>query len=435
MQNANPNVAFGSEPYSFAKGPDIHLGWTSAPRQRMGFTSKQTQENSRISIGPEGHLVTFAPTGAGKTSRTIARALQNTTRSFIVVDPKAELHRLTGPTREAMGFKTYLIDPFSETDETFGLDPFEMFKGTIGHDELATIATWITVPSLSYRADPFWDQSARTIILGLLSFLINRLPKEFHRIPVIRQLWTDDRRQAAVLAYSSLIGSQSEKAAANVLATAADKTRASIQVTVDNAISFLDSPAIQKGLGSGTQTVNVGPDLNDGRFTVYLTIPPDKLASHGVLLKLWIGAILQRYLRDRPNGSPKSTAVVVLDEAAAIGQMAELETFYTLGRGYGLQIWTLWQDLQQMERIYPQSANTVLGNAAVVQAFGLTGGRSIASLAEALSVSPQQLTDLTCDQQFLCVRGVAHSAVNLPPIWADTSSDQYSAKTGMGDQR
>ena len=43
----------------------------------------------------------------------------------------------------------------------------------------------------------------------------------------------------------------------------------------------------------------------------------------------------------------------LIDEAAQLGTLDELRSAITLMRGYGVKGWSFWQDLSQLQRIYP----------------------------------------------------------------------------------
>lgn len=61
---------------------------------------------------------------------------------------------------------------------------------------------------------------------------------------------------------------------------------------------------------------------------------------------------------------------MLIDEAAQLGNLPQMLTAMTLLRGYGLQLWTFWQDLEQLASRYPNDWRTILGNAGVVQCLG-----------------------------------------------------------------
>ncbi|QND34401.1 type IV secretory system conjugative DNA transfer family protein (plasmid) [Sinorhizobium meliloti] len=72
----------------------------------------------------------------------------------------------------------------------------------------------------------------------------------------------------------------------------------------------------------------------------------------------------------RRRSRPARPTLFILDEAAQLGELAELRTAITLLRGYGLQTWSFWQDVSQVRHLYPLDWQTMVNNCRVVQSFG-----------------------------------------------------------------
>jgi type IV secretion system protein VirD4 len=63
---------------------------------------------------------------------------------------------------------------------------------------------------------------------------------------------------------------------------------------------------------------------------------------------------------------------MLVDEAAQLGEMDEIRSALTLLRGYGVRLWTFWQDLSQLKRVYPNDWESLLTNSSTQQIFGLS---------------------------------------------------------------
>lgn len=93
------------------------------------------------------------------------------------------------------------------------------------------------------------------------------------------------------------------------------------------------------------------------------------------------------HVADRASPTP---TLFLLDEAAQLGRLDDLVTAITLLRGYGVRVWTFWQDLQQIQRLYPNDWSTMVSNASTLQVLGSHWlGRS--ALAKLLDVPPAAL--------------------------------------------
>ena len=137
-------------------------------------------------------------------------------------------------------------------------------------------------------------------------------------------------------------------------------------------------------------------ELVDGDpLSIYLVIPPEKLESHGNLLKVWLSIMIAALTNRRSR--PEHPTLFIVDEAAQLGHMPQLRQAITLLRGYGVRVWSFWQDLSQIQGLYPHTWETILNNSRGQQYFGqvtrigaeqthaMTGFASPASLISAMS--------------------------------------------------
>lgn len=76
----------------------------------------------------------------------------------------------------------------------------------------------------------------------------------------------------------------------------------------------------------------------------------------------------------RAPGKPAPLAkpvLYLLDEFAALGNLAPVERAMGLMAGYGVQLWPILQDIHQLRAAYGQRVGTFLSNAGVLQVFGV----------------------------------------------------------------
>jgi type IV secretion system protein VirD4 len=118
-------------------------------------------------------------------------------------------------------------------------------------------------------------------------------------------------------------------------------------------------------------------------MTIYLVVPPSKLASHASLFRLWTSALMSAVL-SRESDLPKYRTLFAIDECAQLGDFSMLSMVYTLARSYGVRVWSFFQDLAQIKRMLPNEWQTVLTNAAVIQVFGVPNHLMAADLAHVL---------------------------------------------------
>src|SRR3984957_9127577 len=102
------------------------LGRAGITSRTMGFAPKpQVQLGSLITYSGDGHLITLAPTGTGKTSGpVICNALKHPGQ-LIVLDMKGEIHAATAQARRAMGQQVHVLD-LRDDAQTGSLNPLDL---------------------------------------------------------------------------------------------------------------------------------------------------------------------------------------------------------------------------------------------------------------------------------------------------------------------
>jgi type IV secretion system protein VirD4 len=92
----------------------------------------------------------------------------------------------------------------------------------------------------------------------------------------------------------------------------------------------------------------------------------------------------------------------VLEEFPALGHMRSIETAAGLMAGFGVKLWSVLQDLTQLQTHYSKSWETFLGNAGIIQAFGnadVTTTEHLSKLLGSTQVNERQVVRLSAQAQ------------------------------------
>jgi type IV secretion system protein VirD4 len=144
-------------------------------------------------------------------------------------------------------------------------------------------------------------------------------------------------------------------------------TRSNMDIisTAINDTRFLDSPPIRRSLsGPGFDWNQMKREI----VTVYIIIPADRLHSHANYLRLIVTAALQTLLRSPPSET-LPPVLFLLDEFAALGYLPPIENAMGIARGYGVQLYPVVQDLNQLHALYRDRWESFIANAGFVSAF------------------------------------------------------------------
>ena len=361
--------------------PGLLIGWSSdedSARQPMGFSHRSAASaepagaRSPILYEGEGHLLTIAPTGAGKGVGCIVPALLRHRGPIIVIDPKGENYAITARRRREMGQTVHVLDPLGVTDapdsERATLNPLDAIdaEDATAVDDMAAITAAF---SSSYTApnDRFWTGRAAQLLLGILAHVVTDLPAPQRNLAELRRLTALSQfnpRQIVDRLMRSRHPLAAESAA--ILNLGANQTLGAIQIFAQEMIDFIRGPLVERA--TSTSTFSLESVRRGDPMSIYIVMPPHMLNSHGLLLRLWISALLSAITRRRRR--PERSTLFLLDEAAQLGELRQLQEAVTLLRGYGLQTWSFWQDASQLRTLYPRDWRTIVNNCRVVQLFG-----------------------------------------------------------------
>lgn len=317
----------------------------------------------------ERHLLTIAPTRAGKGVSTIIPNLLTFPGSTIVIDPKGENARATYETRSTFG-RALALDPWGITGfEAVGFNPLDILtpdSPTLIEDALL-IADALVIPEVGGQS-PFWSDQARSSIVGFLLHLATSLEEQGRKhLGRLRDMLSASPDEFADLGIAMARSHDpAVRAAASRIVSQNDEVRASIISTAQQNTHFLDSPALRRSLEqSGFQFADL---KGETPVSVYIVLPVDRLGTYSRWLRLLIALAIAQLARiERKTPRP---VLFMLDEFAQLGRLQVIEEAYGLMAGMGLQLHAIVQDLSQLNRLYPDSWQTFLANAGAIQVFG-----------------------------------------------------------------
>ncbi|MFN3857429.1 MAG: type IV secretory system conjugative DNA transfer family protein [Caulobacter sp.] len=377
-----PSREFGASgsPYRLPgdiPGNGVLVGWSlelaHRPRNPIGFSYGPKKETPERVVDPvllegEGHLITVAPTGAGKGVACIVPALLRYGGPVIVIDPKGENVEVTARRRRELGQTVIVLDPMGVTGQSAArLNPLDVIdpNGPTAVDDAATLAD-----QLLGGGDPrnaFWEGRARQLLTGVILHVLTDFTQTHRTLTQVRLVINRAAGDTAGL-MAALRGSRHPEArnTAELLGIAAPETIGGIVAHAQEGIDFIRGPLIQRA--TEDSTFDLSAVTRGDPLSIFIVLPPHMLISHGRLLRLWIGALMIAIMRRRAR--PAQSTLFILDEAAQLGPFNELRQAVTLLRGYGLRTWSFWQDASQLRQLYPEDWQVMVNNCKVVQCFG-----------------------------------------------------------------
>lgn len=425
------------------------VGWSleQEPRRRpVGFTfgerdaalSASLAQVAPILMEREGHLMTIAPTGAGKGTGCIVPALLRFKGPVIVIDPKGENALMTARRRRELGHEVAILDPMGVTGLPSArlnpLDALDPDAPTFVDDAMAVVSALSGGETPTEVSDGgYWRERGAAFVLGVLLHVMSDLPPSMRHLETVRALV--NQAVGEVARYTAAVENPGTQ---NLIGTVMGALEASRNAEARQIARMLNIGAVSTlgGILSFSQSIvdvvrsgAVGPCLRDTSFdlgavqrgdplSIYLVLPPHMLESHGRLLRLWVHTLMTQ-IGGRTGRPPQST-LFILDEAAQLGTFDGLRRAITLMRGYGLQTWSFWQDASQLQNLYPRDWQTMVNNCRAVQCFGANTMLAAEAMSRLVGFgSPQEVLELEGDEMLLQLSGDMPVLARLPNYRTD----------------
>lgn len=339
------------------------------------------------------HICLIGPNGSGKTKRLLVPSLHDLTGwSCIVVDVKGELCAMTEKHRRRAGNIVVRLNPFDVLK--LGSDGFNPIAALQLNDDFPDDALELAESIIRIEGkEPHWAQAAQEWVAAIIMYV--RLVVPDASFADVRALLgqNDAGIRTMVLSPGAMIDGEEhffhyrgmklpgmveiaartgweEIAVKSARFGSINPENRELHSVIGTALTqtrWLDSRPIKKDLAKATFDFGV---MKDRPVTVYLILPARRLGTHSAWLRLMIASIVQKLMKDtRPARAP---VLLMLDEYYAIAEgdgFPVIARNMAMFRGYGIKLWTVWQDLAQAKKLYDQGFESFIGNAGVVQAL------------------------------------------------------------------
>ncbi|RPD40617.1 type IV secretory system conjugative DNA transfer family protein [Chitinophaga barathri] len=321
----------------------------------------------------QGHIFTCGGTRSGKFVNLIAPnllGLNGYNGSFFLIDPKGEAAAVTARYQKEKGNRVLILDPWKLNPmSSASYNPLDLVSNQTNPDHLVddiSIIAEMIVPR-ERSNDPFWGNRARALVSLLILHLVTSKPKAEHTLGTVwKWLRLPENEWAGLLSDMAVSDNEIVEATANEfisLLHSADKTFAGILASASDKTDFLKSPALRASLNSSSFDINT---LSDGKTSLFVIIPPDKLDSQSQWLRLVFATSLLAVVRNR-----NKRVTFILDECAALGFLPQIKTALSTYAGYNITMNLIFQDLSQVKSIYGDAWETFISNSAIRQFMGV----------------------------------------------------------------
>lgn len=342
-------------------------------------------------------VAVIGPTQSGKTTALAVPAILGWEGPVVAASVKTDLVRDTLAWRRCRG-RVWCFDPARTTGlPASRWSPLPAARTWGGARRVAADLTEVMRGSGTTADGEFWYATAAKLLAPLLFAAANG---GLQMCDVVR--WVDTQEVAEVADILAATGVPEALQAARAAWQRDDRQRSSVYTTAETVLEpFAEPDSEDLGAGTpaahpwhgpgratdtppyGTPTIGTGPPTGSpggrgdqgpgdvdpvglllGHNTLYLCAPAhDQRRLRGLFSAVVKQVLEAAFTRSvRLSGPLSPPLLLVLDEAANIAPLVELDGLAATCAGHGVQLVTVWQDLAQVTARYGERAATVVNN-------------------------------------------------------------------------
>ncbi len=325
-----------------------------------------------LSLPGQLSVMLSAPTRSGKGVGVVIPNLLNWPDSVVALDIKGENYDITAGYRAAHGQAVYAFSPFDEDARSHRWNPLTAVRSSPLHrvGDLLTIGqVFFPNDGGGTSSEAFFNDQARNLFLGLGLVLLETpsLPRTIGEM--LRQSSGKGRSLKDHL--SGLITQRREEGnplsdectdAIQRLLSNSENTLSSVVATFNAPLTIFADAIVDAATSADDFRLE---DVRRRRMSVYVRIPPNRLANARPLLNLFFSQLVSLNTQHLPeqDATLKVQCLLVNDEFTAMGRVGVITNAAAFLAGYNLRLLTVVQAMSQLDAVYgDKEARTFVTN-------------------------------------------------------------------------
>jgi type IV secretion system protein VirD4 len=303
-------------------------------------------------------VIVLGPTQSMKTSGFAIPSILEWQGPVIATSVKTDLIRHTIVER-SHGGETWIFDPTASTGvETSAWTPLSLCQDWRGAQRVAAwLAKAANQGGSGLDQAEFWYQSAAKLIAPLLYAAAT---SGASMSDVVR--WVDSQEEQEVAAALRAAGTKEALVAAQASWQREPRQKSSVYTTAEAVLLAYQDPVVARS--AARCDFSAAQFLDGGRHTLYVAAPSHEQKRLRPLFQTLVESIVNHAFEfsSRSDGPLDPPLLVVLDEAANIAPLPELDTLASTASSHGVVLVSIFHDLSQIIDRYGERAPTVVNN-------------------------------------------------------------------------
>ncbi|OGB20147.1 MAG: conjugal transfer protein TraG [Burkholderiales bacterium RIFCSPLOWO2_12_67_14] len=318
-------------------------------------------KGSYLALPGQLSVMLSAPTRSGKGVGVVIPNLLNWPDSVVVLDIKGENHAITAGYRAAHGQAVYAFSPFDEQARSHRWNPLTAVRTSPLHrvgDLLGIGQVFFPNDGSGTSSEAFFNDQARNLFLGLGLLLLEtpELPRTVGEM--LRQSSGQGRSLKDHLNGLIKQRKEADKSFSDECVDALQRLLSNSENTLSSVVATFHAPLTifadaVVDAATSADDFDLG-QLRRQRMSVYVRIPPNRLANARPLLALFFSQLVSLNTQHLPEQDKtlKHQCLLVNDEFAAMGRVGIISQSAAFLAGYNLRLLTVVQAMSQLDAVY-----------------------------------------------------------------------------------
>lgn len=330
------------------------------------------------------NVLVVGNSGSGKSAGFVKPNVTEDLGSFVFTDPKGELFDYSAKYFESQGYDIKVLN-LKNPKNSDGYNPLINVKTDIDLDIVArTIVLGQTEGSTD---DPYFTDNAQVLLKALIRFLKETRPETEQNLTscasLVRSTNASSSSQNMLLNLMQILPEDHlARKDYESVSLATDKAFSSIASTLQSLLSKFETPDI--AALTSTNTIDFA-SIGRKKTALYV-ISSDTNSTFDFLLTIFFSQMLDKLYEEADNngGSLNIPVVFFLDEFANIGKIPDFDRKIATSRSRKISFNVILQNLEQLENIYGNSYETIVGNCDTHLFLGSTSAKTLEYFSKAL---------------------------------------------------
>ena len=351
---------------------------------------------SLLKFKGDTHLLTCSGTGGGKTTSVTIPNFLNYPHSIVVLDPKTDITDAMIRTRQSKHKKDIaVINPLKQSHSLNVLALCDVTTPKV-LTHIRSITKWICGEKEGTHHDQYFTESAHSLIECLIAHELFMNPK----YPSLKRVRDNlslplDKLQALLKSIYELpedFGFGIPQKIAGPLYNIPSKQFAGTAGIADTATKFLIDETVLQCVTDNSIDI---AKLRSGGMDIVIQLSLEVMGAYPGLSRILLGSILYYVYQHRPDHQ----VLFLIDEMPRLGYVRLLEEARDVGRGLGIKLWVIVQELGQLRKLYGQDGISAwLENTGIQQFFGIKGIETAKRLVETLGETMVDISSVSLNQ-------------------------------------